>query len=145
MRTIFLAIPVVFVPIFACSSGGGGAAKTPDGGTIYTSVPPDNIPCTTDSDCCVVTDQCRSAAYVVHAGDVVDIPKPPACNLCMVPPVQVWCRNGVCQSGELTSLSADTMPFTQDHCGSLPMPDGGSTLIGPDGGVTTMAAYGCNP
>ena len=37
--------------------------------------------------------------------------------------------------------------FAQDHCGKLPIPDGGDgTLYGPDGGLETMAAYyGCNP
>jgi hypothetical protein len=133
---------LLFLVLVGCSSG---SSKTPDGGTIYTSIPPDNIPCTTDSDCCVVTDSCRSAAYVVHAGDQVKMPST-ACNLCIVPAVQVWCKAGVCQSGELHNLSSDTAPFMQDHCGSLPLPDAGdNTLYGPDGGVVTMAAYGCNP
>ncbi len=134
-----------FAFILACSSGG---SHTPDGGTVYTSQPPDNIPCATDKDCCVVTDSCRSSAYVVHAGDSVQMPSPGACNACIGPAVQVWCKNGVCQSGELKTMNMDVaMPFMTDHCGTLPIPaDAGDTsLYGPDGGLTTMAAYGCMP
>lgn len=142
MRTLSWLLPASVLVLAGCSNGGG---TTPDGGHIYTSQPPDNIPCTTDTDCCVVTDTCRSAAYVVHAGDTVQMPQT-TCNLCLVPPVQVWCKNGVCQSGELVNASSGFEPFMQDHCGTLPIPDGGDgTMHGPDGGITTMAAYGCNP
>lgn len=121
-----------------------GSSTTADGGTVYTSIPPENIPCTTDTDCCVVTDACRSAAYVVHAGDTVQMPKT-TCNACIVPAVQVWCKNGTCQSGSL-SFADGLQAFMQDHCGTLPIPDGGDpTLHGEDGGIVTMAAYGCNP
>lgn len=140
MRTLLAAPFALFI---ACSNG---PSTTPDGGKIYTSQPPDNIACTTDTDCCVVTDGCRSAAYVVHAGDTVQMPQT-TCNACIVPDVQVWCKNGVCQSGELKNLMiSGNDPFRVDHCGTLPIPDGGDgTLYGPDGGITTMAAYGCNP
>jgi hypothetical protein len=129
----------------ACSSG--VATTTPDGGTIYTSAPPSDIPCSVDTDCCVVTDGCRSAAYVVHAGDTVQMPQT-ACNACIGPAVQVWCKNGTCQSGELKNMDLNAAAsFRLDHCGTLPIPpDAGDTsLYGEDGGLTTMAAYGCNP
>jgi hypothetical protein len=125
----------------ACSSG---PAHTPDGGVIYTSRPPDVIPCTTDTDCCVVTDKCRAAAYVVHAGDTVQMPAPESgCVKCIGPFVQVWCKDGTCQSGYYPGA------YQGDHCGTLPPPvasdDSGVPLIGEDGGLETMAAYGCEP
>ena len=140
MRNILLRSAFVLT-FLACTSN---ARTTADGGTLYTDLPPENIPCTTDSDCCVVTDTCRSAAYVVHVGDDVQRPQT-TCNLCTVPPVQVWCKNNVCQSGTL-ALSQGMEAFTKDHCGTLPIPDGGDpTLHGEDGGIETMAAYGCSP
>jgi hypothetical protein len=127
--------------LVACSSGN---QKTPDGGTLYTSAPPDTIACTTDTDCCVATDTCHSVAYVVHAGDGVSMSQTD-CNLCIVPPVQVWCKNGTCQSGVLSHLVQGMEAFAQDHCGTLPIPDGGDgTLYGPDGGLETMVSYACH-
>ncbi len=145
LALLFLGLTSVAVPL-ACSSG--GSSTTADGGTIYTSLPPDNIPCTTDTDCCVVTDGCRSSAYVVHAGDSVQMPNPGACNACIIPAVQVWCKNGTCQSGEIKNADLSALgPFMMDHCGTLPIPAdaGDASLYGPDGGLTTMAAYGCMP
>jgi hypothetical protein len=143
LALLVVGLSAALVPL-ACSSG---PATTADGGTIYTSPPPDGIPCTTDTDCCVLTDTCRSAAYVVHAGDAIQMPQT-ACNACIVPAVQVWCKNGTCQSGELKNIDPNAAAaFEQDHCGTLPIPaDAGDTsLYGPDGGLTTMAAYGCAP
>jgi hypothetical protein len=147
LAATFAFVSVALAFPLACSSS-GPSTTTGDGGTVYTSQPPDNIPCTTDSDCCVVTDGCRSAAYVVHAGDTVQMPAPGACNGCIVPAVQVWCKNGVCQSGELKNSDITaTAAFRQDHCGTLPIPAdaGDPSLYGEDGGLTTMAAYGCAP
>jgi hypothetical protein len=148
-RSLFLVligVGSVAVPL-ACS--GGGSNTTADGGTIYTSLPPDDIKCATDTDCCVITDGCRSAAYVVHAGDAVQMPQPSmGCNACIVPAVQVWCKNGTCQSGELENIDyAASAAFRQDHCGTLPIPAdaGDASLYGEDGGLTTMSAYGCQP
>ena len=137
-----LVVAAFFVAIgAACSSG---PAHTSDGGIIYTSRPPEVIPCTTDTDCCVVRDKCRAAAYVVHAGDTVQMPMPESgCVKCLGPAVQVWCKNGTCLSGIPTF---DDPPLLLDHCGSVPVPDGGDpTVIGEDGGIQTMAAYGCEP
>lgn len=90
MRTFI----IVALLVTACSSGN---AKTPDGGTIYTGPPPNDISCNTDSDCCVAIDTCHSVAYVVHAGDSLQISQT-GCNLCIAPPVQVWCESGKCQN-----------------------------------------------
>jgi hypothetical protein len=116
----------------ACSSDD---AKTPDGGTLYTSAPPNDISCSGDADCCVAIDECHSIAYVVHAGDSLQIPQT-NCNLCIAPPVQVWCEGGKCQSAVL-SLTPDTQSFATNHCGQLPVPDGG-TVTSSDAG-----AHGC--
>ena len=87
MRKNLLTLTV----LIGCSSS---AQHTSDGGTIYTaSDPPAAIACTTDSDCCVFADECHSAAYVVHAGDTVQVSQT-GCNLCLVPSVQVWCSGG---------------------------------------------------
>jgi hypothetical protein len=118
--------------IAACSSDGG---KTADGGTIYTGAPPNDISCNVDSDCCVAIDQCHSIAYVVHAGDALDIPQT-NCNLCIAPAVQVWCEGGKCQNAVLP-FSQDTQSFIGNHCGQLPLPDGG-TVTSSDAG-----AHGC--
>jgi hypothetical protein len=126
---------LTFTVVIGCSS----TETTSDGGTIYTSDPPANIPCNVDSDCCVVADECHSAAYVVHAGDTVEVPQT-GCNLCLVPAVQVWCAGGTCQSGRV-STGFDPS-FSQNHCGSLPLPDG-AALTGPDGGAESMTVYTC--
>ena len=137
MARVLAFFGVVFALAAACSNN---PSHTADGGLIYTTRPPEVIPCTTDMDCCVVTDLCRGAAYVVHAGDTVQMPQPESgCLRCIPPAVQVWCKDGTCQSG-----SAPDGPFAGDHCGTIP-DDSGLPLTGEDGGLVTMAAYGCEP
>ena len=118
MRTysFVLVVPAIVGLVFsACSSGN---AKTPDGGTIYTSTPPTDIPCNLDTDCCVAIDQCHSVAYVVHAGDSLQIPQT-NCNLCIAPPVQVWCDNGKCTNAVLPFTSDTPQALMTDHCGPV--------------------------
>jgi hypothetical protein len=118
--------------LFAACSNSDGVAKTADGGNIYTSAPPTQISCSSDSDCCVAVDECHSVAYVVHAGDELDTPQT-GCNLCLAPQVQVWCgSNGTCQSAALPS-SEDAI--ATNHCGQLA--DAGTSSGGDSG------AYGC--
>jgi hypothetical protein len=124
--------------LIACSSG---TQHTADGGTIYTGPPPEVIACNVDTDCCVATDPCHSQAFVVHAGDAVQISQT-NCNACIVPPVQVWCENSVCRSATFDFTGNQDTPFTQDHCGSMQLPDS-VVLHGEDGGIETMAVYGC--
>ena len=115
----------------ACSSGND---KTPDGGTVYTSAPPSDVSCSSDSDCCVAIDTCHSIAYVVHAGDSLQIPQN-GCNLCIAPAVQVWCSGGKCQNAVVQMSQSTDQQLLTDHCG----------YIGPDAGLSSAdaGAHGC--
>jgi hypothetical protein len=127
MRKLILVLSVsltAFV-VVACSTSDGNQ-KTPDGGTIYTSAPPSDIACNSDSDCCVAIDLCHSVSYVVHAGDSLQIPQT-ACNLCIAPAVQVWCSGGKCQNAVVPFDSNTPQAFMSDHCGPIAMPDAGIT------------------
>jgi len=130
MRKLFLLLFLVA----ACSSN---AEKTPDGGTVYTSAPSGDVSCNSDSDCCVAVDTCHSVAYVVHAGDSLQIPQTD-CNLCLAPPVQVWCESGKCQSAVLP-FSSDTEGLMGDHCGSVALPGDAGAPAASDAG-----AHGCS-
>jgi hypothetical protein len=132
-KSLSLVLSFGLLLLSACSSSN---AKTPDGGTVYTSPPPNDIPCSTDSDCCVAVDTCHSIAYVVHAGDSLQIPQT-GCNLCLAPPVQVWCANGTCQSATLP-FTPDTQSLATDHCGSVTLSADAGTPASSDAG-----AYGC--
>jgi hypothetical protein len=134
-KTIFslLSLSVAGVLVGACSSGN---EKTPDGGTIYTSAPPNDIACSSDSDCCVAIDQCHSVAYVIHAGDSLQIAQT-NCNLCIAPAVQVWCANGKCQNAVVPFDQNTPQQFLSDHCGPITLPDAG-TVSGSDAG-----SHGC--
>jgi hypothetical protein len=132
-QSVLVVLSFAALILAACS---GDNAKTPDGGTIYTSAPPNDISCNTDSDCCVAIDACHSIAYVVHAGDSLQIPQT-NCNLCIAPPVQVWCSSGKCQSATLP-ISPSTQSFMTDHCGSLALPDDAGAVTSSDAG-----AHGC--
>jgi len=119
-RAFFFVVSVVGVVAIACSSGN---EKTPDGGTLYTSPPSGDVSCNSDSDCCVAVDTCHSIAYVVHAGDALDLPQT-GCNFCVAPAVEVWCSGGKCQSAVLP-VSAQITPYNNDHCGPFAL-DGGT-------------------
>src|SRR4051794_5357420 len=62
----------------------------------------DNIPCTVDTDCCVVLDQCYEQALVVSAGDkdavrsLLNGADMGRCSLCVLPLVQASCTQGKC-------------------------------------------------
>jgi len=131
MRTVFSSLVFGVLLFTACS---GGNDKTPDGGTIYTSAPPSDVSCNSDSDCCVAIDTCHSIAYVVHAGDSLQIPQN-NCNLCIAPPVQVWCSGGKCQNAVVPLTQSTDQQLLGDHCG----------YVGPDAGLSSSdgGAHAC--
>jgi hypothetical protein len=147
MKTTILASSLAILALTAaCSSsgggsGGGGATTATTTGTTtattttgaggncahagdatawagYTAGP---IACQKNSDCCVIINDCISAAQVVGAADK-DKAKAAwpyctdYCNDCIPPAVVVGCDNGVC-TGTKVDFADASNDLMQDHCG----------------------------
>jgi hypothetical protein len=131
-----LALAGVAAVAVACSSseggtGGGGSASTSSssgnaGGschgdaTVWAQVTAGPVACTTNSDCCVVINQCVNEAQIVSATNktkasaAMDTCGP--CTACIPPAIQVGCDNGVCV-GTVVDMSDAGPDLMQDHCG----------------------------
>jgi hypothetical protein len=95
----------------------------------------DSIECTAPDDCCAVIDECKVQVLLVSSTDrsAVEVLLGEAaqdnCLDCMVPPVQVDCREGRCVALKLVpDASATTAPeeATRNHCGPITLPTGWS-------------------
>jgi hypothetical protein len=126
-------------------------AATPDGGSLRAQARAyarDDIPCTSDSDCCVVTDMCTSTSMLVGAADrsavrnLIDRAydtERDDCNLCIAPAVEVSCG----PAGYCVGIEAGCS-MGSDHCGR---PDAGVCPYAPNGPLAVprraQAMFGC--
>jgi len=96
----------------------------------------DPIPCSQDSDCCVVNDGCQSTAYVVASKDsttvasLISSADTTMCNLCITPMLQVSCGSThTCLAARFDAFdptcSAALQPGFRygNHCGKLDLPE----------------------
>jgi hypothetical protein len=148
-------------------AGGGGAAidgATPvDGdpattnldGAVACSTYSESLACKTDSDCCLVYDQCYSHLALVAKADVASVTACYAtkdtfwCTSCSPPAVDAWCENGQCLAAAVPGGSWGT-----PHCGRLSTDAGTTSMsakvareaqpaITPDAAVVTGTWFGC--
>ncbi len=122
----------------SATSGAGGAPQDPRSQAL--SYASKDIPCSVDSDCCVVVDMCLDTGYLVGQNDrdtvrgLLDGASMDRCLACIPPPVQVTCEAGKCLANLVTDDSTASNEvrgqLRSDHCGSLdinaPMKDAGS-------------------
>lgn len=117
--------------------GGGGATSSATGtasssqagtgggchgdATTWATLTKGPIACTTNSDCCVVVNNCLSESQIVSATN--ETPAGAAwpycdsqCNACIPPPVQVGCENGVCV-GVVSDIADASPDLFMNHCG----------------------------
>ena len=111
------------VPVGAAGGGAAGASPTNsrEEAASYAST---EIPCSADSDCCVVVDRCMATGYLVAAPDrdtvrqLLDGASMDPCVGCISPSVEVQCEQSRCVAKIIESSSAPD-ESRQDHCGSL--------------------------
>ncbi|MBI5481234.1 MAG: hypothetical protein HY906_20415 [Deltaproteobacteria bacterium] len=133
--------------------GCGSASNDPR--EMARSLARDSIDCTMPSECCAVIDQCKVQVLLVSSTDrsAVEVLLGEApqdgCARCMVPPVQVDCREGQCVAMELVSdATATTAPAlaTENHCGPVTLPTGWSekpASAGAGAGLAPATIIGC--
>ena len=115
----------------------------------------DPIECVVPSDCCAIVDQCKAQVLLVSSNDraavevlLGEAPQD-SCARCVVPPVQVDCREGHCVALKLVDDgTATTAPAlaTQNHCGPVTLPSGWSeaSSAGLGGGLGPETILGCD-
>ena len=111
--------------------------------------------CTSPDDCCAVIDQCKVQVLLVSSTDRAAVEvllgeaEQTSCLRCVVPPVQVDCREGRCVALELVAdATATTAPSeaTMNHCGPVTLPTGWSekpASAGIDDGLAPSTIIGC--
>jgi len=113
---------------YGCSSADPPTSADPR--TEATQLAADPIPCSEDSDCCVVNDDCLATAYVVASKDAGNVASLIAsadnsrCTACITPTIQVSCGpSGTCVAQKIDLLcDSTTFRYPGDHCGKLGVP-----------------------
>lgn len=149
--TLVLSL-TAWLALVACSSSSSIPASSREQARSYAR---GNVPCVTDSDCCVVIDRCINQALVVRSTDkdkvaaLVSQPDPAGCTGCLLPAVQVACVSGQCVGTLVNEFSSDAgvdaavyMSLTTDHCGSIA---GVSAKNVPLSDLRAEAILGCGP
>jgi hypothetical protein len=137
----------------------GACGDGDDNRTEATQYALDPIPCLQDSDCCVVNDDCKTTAYVVHAKDsgkatsLVASADNSTCTKCITPRLQVSCGPaGTCVGERIDHGCALPMPYPGNHCGRIDLPascvastssDDGGTKSSDGGSVKPLAVFAC--
>jgi hypothetical protein len=136
-----LALPAALA---ACSSSSSSTSPDPTTARAQAeTIAKGSNPCTSDSDCCIVTDGCISNALVVNTSNrdevtsLIQEAAPPVggCFGCIGRPYQVACVAGQCTAYEverwdpdagapMAAYYDDDPSLADDHCGTLPLPDG---------------------
>lgn len=132
-------------PSGGSQSASGGTQSTTMGGTTSTPMTPEMVAampafCTTDADCCVVTDSCRNTAYVVGKGSRDQVRalidgQEKMCTGCIAPIVAVACRNSICVGVEVPYDSHPDPILEMDHCGAAPSNDVEMAMGGASGAL----------
>jgi hypothetical protein len=128
-------------------AGTGGAITAEDGSVLGPreqayAIANNGASCTSDSDCCVVFDQCMNTGLVVGAtdkdkvasllSDALQTEKRP-CTRCVSPLIQVSCSQGKCVGTIVpddpgAGGGAPDPALRMDHCGGIGAPsDSGNT------------------
>jgi hypothetical protein len=123
--TAFLIISLVTI---GCSSS---TTTSSDPRTEATALARDDLPCTSDADCCVVFDGCLNDAYVVSAKDKDKVASLLAsadksrCTGCIAPSTQVSCGpSGYCVGAKIECTGSLFSAGEVNHCGKLALPAG---------------------
>jgi hypothetical protein len=131
---------------------------TPDARAQALAYATDNLPCTSEADCCVVFDGCRATSLIVAAVDkdkvasLLATASKDMCVGCIAPAVQVKCVSGKCSGVELIAGSGAGLvagePARVDHCGAVVVPTGWSekqSVFDPPPGLSPAKTIGCGP
>jgi len=112
------------------TGGTGGFGNPPDECTepdqyegdpeVWDAIQKENIPCTENSDCCVVINGCLAEGQIVHASDYAKAQVawpycPYECLECLPPNIDVACVDGICV-GEEAEWTGEMVSGTS-HCG----------------------------
>jgi hypothetical protein len=111
----------------AAGAGGSaaGAAGAADSRAQAATYARDDLPCTQDSDCCVVFDSCLAQGYLVAASDktvvsgLLAAADRSACVNCIPPPIEAWCNAGICKAVKITCTNSFPSDAMQSHCGKV--------------------------
>ena len=98
------------------AGGHGGASCEGDPAAFAEAIQP--LPCSKNSDCCVVLNSCSNEAQIVHASKAAVAKASWAtciedCTDCIPPDVDVYCIENVC----VGRANEATGEFPVDHCG----------------------------
>jgi len=117
--------------VFAIGCSSSESSTSPDPRSQATTLARDDLPCTTDADCCVVFDTCMNDGYVVASKDKNNVTSLLAsadksrCTACIPPPTQVSCGpSGFCVGVKIECTSGFFSEGSKDHCGKLTLPTG---------------------
>jgi hypothetical protein len=128
-----LSFSMLFVVpmVLACSSSSSPAPAGGDPRAQTLALARDNLPCTTDADCCAVVDDCMNDVYVVSATDKAKAASLLAsadasrCTSCIPPATQVSCAStGFCTAVKVECTGSLFSEGMKDHCGKLTLPAG---------------------
>ncbi len=142
-------------------TGLGGSATGGLTGTGGTHSPPAlDLSCNSDADCCVISNNCQSALYLVtltqrselsaYLGSIAST----TCAACAPPPIAVSCQSGTCVGEQLDPINA-TPGLSVPHCGPVTAlsasggaPSAGSANTAASGssaapGTGQKKAFGC--
>jgi hypothetical protein len=121
------------IPGHGGCTGAGGAGV---GGS--TTIPPIDLTCNTDDDCCVQSDTCRSVV-VLYSKLQGLVYWPPAtstsCLRCFTPVVEVSCKNNLCSGTVVNANGTSGVPGVESHCGKI-KGTGGATSLGTGGAMS---------
>jgi hypothetical protein len=130
------SIALITLMLAGCGSDSDDPNSSPDARTQALSYARDDLPCTTEADCCVVFDGCRATGLIVAAADkdkvssLLASASNDSCLLCIAPAVQVKCEAGKCTGVEVEPGSGADMDagesFRKNHCGTMSLPAGWS-------------------
>ena len=145
--------PLIAFASLAALIGCGSSSNDPR--EMARSLARDSIECVVTTDCCAVVDQCKADVLLVSATDrsAVEVllgeASQDSCSKCLVPPVQVDCRDGHCVALKLVNdgtATTDPLLATQDHCGVVQLPSGWSeaSSAGLGGGLGPDTIISCD-
>lgn len=112
----------------AGTSGGGGQGGDPHchgDSAAWMTMTQTPMACQTNSDCCVVINDCLAEAQVVRAQDFAAAPSTwpycdDACTKCVSPIIEVGCEDGACV-GKVKEGAMPGEPLAGSHCGVDPV------------------------
>jgi hypothetical protein len=111
------------------AGGGSSGGNTSIGGSSgSSSLPPLDLTCHSDDDCCVATDTCLAIAVLYSKiGSPANMPPTSyaSCSKCWTPVVEVSCVNNQCVGVDKNMSMNGT-----SHCGKLATGTGGAGSVG---------------